>query len=221
MATKSYSQEELLKYWKKPWDKDNQPSDYVEGAERSRLLVKFVRRYADDDFSVMEIGSNVGRNLEYLRRAGYEKQYGIEPSKKAVRVMKEEFPDLVKKVKIHTISVEEVIKDFDDKEFDVVFTMATFEHIHSDSEWVFEEVGRVAGKLIITIEDEVLNSWRHFPRNYKKIFESLRWRQVEEKNCLGVPGLNANFTVRVFKKMRGRPKKKTSLKSLTIKGDGP
>jgi 2-polyprenyl-3-methyl-5-hydroxy-6-metoxy-1,4-benzoquinol methylase len=51
---------------------------------------------------------------------------------------------------------------------DIVFSMAVLEHIHEDSSVVFEEMRRIARKLVVTIEDEHERGWRHFPRDYSK-----------------------------------------------------
>lgn len=75
--------------------------------------------------------------------------------------------------------------------------MAVLEHIHFDSDWIFAELVRIA-PLIITIEDEVDISTRHFPRNYQKVFEPLGMRQVDfDPN---VPGLHDYFKYRAFRR---------------------
>ena len=96
--------------------------------------------------------------------------------------------------------IEDLIGTFSDNEFDIIFTMAVLEHIHTDSEWIFSEMARIVNEIIITIEDEHEVSWRHFPRKYKEIFESLGMKQVEQINCSAEVGLNNNFVARVFRK---------------------
>ena len=78
--------------------------------------------------------------------------------------------------------------------------MAVPEYIHKDSEWVFAEMARITKNLLVTIEDERGSSWRHFPRNYRKVFERLGMKQTEDLNCHGVDGLSAAFYARVFEK---------------------
>ena len=55
-------------------------------------------------------------------------------------------------------------------------------------------------KYLVIIEDEWQVSNRHFPRNYKDIFENLGMTQLEDINCVHIPGLNKNFFARVFSK---------------------
>lgn len=103
--------------------------------------------------------------------------------------------------KIYNVPIEEIIKELRDGEFDIVFTMAVLEHIHTDSEWIFSEMVRITKDFLITIEDERGISWRHFPRNYKNVFESLRMKQIEEINCSEVDELGSDFFARIFKKV--------------------
>jgi hypothetical protein len=100
---------------------------------------------------------------------------------------------------IYNKSVEEVIKEFEDRRYEAIFTMAVLEHIHSDSKWVFKEIVRVSKKYLITIEDERRVSWRHFPRHYRKIFEKVGMKQIEEIQCNKEDhGLRNSFYARVF-----------------------
>jgi len=192
---------ELRTYWKHPWNSSNLPEGYLEGKERSLFLVELLKRYADSQSVILEVGCNVGRNLNYLFLAGFKKLVGVEISKDAIRLLKQSFPELAKYAKIYNMPVEEIITEFEDGAFDIVFTMAVLEHIHPDSEFIFSEMARITKRFLVSIEDEQGVSWRHFPRNYKRVFESLGLEQVEEFNCSGVHGLGGDFFLRVFKKV--------------------
>jgi SAM-dependent methyltransferase len=194
------SREYLLEYWKQPSDEGNRPKDYLEGGQRSGFLVDILKKYAGPEQSVLEIGCNVGRNLNCLFQSGFLDLSGIEINESAVLLLKQQYPEMAARTKIHNAPVEDVIKKIKDNEVDAVFSMAVLEHIHSQSEWVFQEIVRITKDVLITIEDEEGVSWRHFPRNYKKIFEGLGMRQVEVRDCAGVSGLGATFAARVFKK---------------------
>lgn len=187
------SRDELQNYWKHP-DAMNEATGYFQGRERSEFLVSLVRRYLKPDASVIELGCNVGRNLHYLWQAGYRNLSGIEINDDAIKKMKEGYPDM--KPTVYQGTIEDRIKEL--KEYDLVFTMAVLEHIHRDSESVFSEIARLAKKYLITIEDEKNVSERHFPRNYKNIFEGLGLRQIYEKHLSQKEGLNAKFYARIF-----------------------
>lgn len=196
------NQEELFEYWSSPYDGKNMPVEYLKGRERSIFLLNLVRKYIEEKGKILEIGCNVGRNLNELFCAGFKDLSGIEISKNAIEAMKMAYPDMAEVIGIYNAPVENIIQDFEDNFFDLVFTMAVLEHIHTDSEFIFPHIARITKKILITIEDEKGLSWRHFPRNYKKIFEGLGLKQFEEISFgnAKIPGLTKHFVCRIFKK---------------------
>lgn len=199
MKIKRKNRNELWEFWKHPTP-GNLPTDYSQVEERSQLLVNLIKRYVEPNAKILEIGCNVGRNLNYLFNAGYTKLEGVEINVDAINLMKQVYPQMAKHIKIYNNPIEKIIKDFGGNTFDVVFTMAVLEHIHSESNFIFFEIGRITKKYLITIEDEKEISWLHFPRNYKQIFKSLGMKQVYQFNCEGIKELSSNFWVRVFQK---------------------
>jgi SAM-dependent methyltransferase len=192
----------LHQYWRQPWDGKNLPESYLNPATapRSQFLVTLVKKHVAPNARILEIGCGVGRNLNYLFGEGFSELEGVEISEKAVEMLGKSYPVMAEHVKIHNAALEDVITQFEAGEFDLIYTMAALAFIHKDSEWTFKEIVRIARNLLITIEDERGISWRHFPRNYKSIFESLGMKQTEETNCSGVNGLGASYIARIFKK---------------------
>jgi len=195
--------DEIHEYWKNPNDDMNNPEGYADQKEsvKSAFLYKIIQQQNISKKSkIIELGCNVGRNLNYLSQRGYTNIYGIEISKNALEKMKEIYPEMGSSIEVFHSAIEDKIKKFEQDEFDVVFTMAVLEHIHTDSEWVFEEIVRITKRYLITIEDEKCISWRHFPRNYRKIFEKLGLEEILEMKCDEVPNLPKSFKARVFEK---------------------
>lgn len=57
--------DDILNYWKQPWDGRNRPSNYLnkpEAHKRSQKLVATFKKYAGLDSRILEPGCNVGRN---------------------------------------------------------------------------------------------------------------------------------------------------------------
>lgn len=192
-------------YWRAPPGDGNLPDDYLRvSPRRSELLVRLIRdTVSTPEPSVLELGCNVGRNLECLRREAVAGSLaGIEISDAAVRAMREHYPELAQTARILNCAAEQALPTLDDGAYDVVFTMAVLEHIHPSSEWIFGELARVSARWLITIEDERSLSLRHFARNYRTVFEPLGLSQVQEIDSLktwvadGAPQLVA----RVFEK---------------------
>ena len=186
-------------FWRSP-DAVNEPAGYAAAPiERSEFLVGLLDRYCQPDDRVLEIGPNVGRNLEHLRRAGYRRLEGIEISGDAVASMRTTYPELAATVSIHNAAVEDVIGTLPDATYGAVFAMAVLEHIHPDSDWIFAEMMRICSGVVVTIEDEVGRSRHHVPRDYRAVFEGLGMQQIEDIDASGIGGLVPGFRARVFR----------------------
>jgi SAM-dependent methyltransferase len=196
------SRDELHQYWKQPNDGSNQPQTYLASgaARRSEYLVRMVREQVPPAARILEVGCNAGRNLHYLYTNGFTNLTAIEISEYAVRLLRASFPDSAGRATILNRPLEEAVRTLRDGQFDLVFSMAVLEHIHTESEWTFAELARVTGKHLLTIEDEGCESWRHFPRRYDRVFEPLGLRQVRTDTGEEVIGLGGSFVARLFVK---------------------
>ena len=187
------SRDELHEYWKNPEPK-NQPDKYIDHPYRTEYLVGLFEKFVGMSDSILEIGSNVGRNLNGLWRTGYRDLSGIEINENAVVLMEETYSDMPARVAIGRAEDAIVLCT----SVDVIFSMCVLMHIHPDSEFIFKEMARVANKYIITIEDEVKETWRHCPRNYKEVFEPFGFEQVFEES---VPWGENGCVARVMKRV--------------------
>ena len=191
------TKEVLQEYWKNP-DAENSPLGYLDNEItilRSKFLYEIVSKHFDIRANILEIGSNVGRNLNYLYQKGYTNLKGIEINSQAVELMSKKYSECYKNIKIFSVPIEESIQYATTNQFDLTFTMAVLEHLPEESKWVFKEMERIS-RNVLTIEDEKTSSWRHFPRNYKKIFNQLR--QVESKRLGRAEGFYRGFKMRLF-----------------------
>jgi hypothetical protein len=75
----------------------------------------------------------------------------MEISEHAVRRMRIEYPSLAD-VPIDIGPAELSIKSYATKSIDVVITMATLEHVHPQSRYLFDEIARVVRKYVLAIE---------------------------------------------------------------------
>lgn len=171
------------------------PEYYAEiGAnEISETLAAVFEHYVDEDAAVLELGCSSGRHLAYLRERGYENLTGIDINDESFEVMAEYFPELAETGTYHTGAIEEILPEFADDAFDVVYSVETLQHVHPDDEWVFDEIARVSADLLITAENEGNGPTRgraddpvnyvngEFPlyyRNWKDVFSPLGVAQL-------------------------------------------
>lgn len=191
------SLEEIHDYW----INQSISSNYLKHVQRSEFLFGYIKKYIDQSGKILEIGCNLGRNLNYLYENNFQNLTGIEISKEAINELKKTYPLLIENTEIIHSSVENIVKELPIENYDLVFTMAVLEHIHPDSEWIFAEIARITGSHLITIEAEKSEHWRIFPRNYKEVFEKLGLKQIEENRCDKKIRLGA-YTIRVFEKSK-------------------
>lgn len=192
------------------WRRTN-PAHYLKAdTERCRILLELIEVCGLVDPSILEVGCNAGRNLEYLRRVGYEKLTGIEICKPAIDLMRKRYPALCETAIVYGSPVERWIGDRATGEFNIVFSMAVLQHIHPASEWVFEHIARITKHNLITIENEahateksgkgkIAGLWT--ARNYRTIFEAHGLRQMAQRSMGAVCDNNAGmapYTARIF-----------------------
>ena len=167
---------EVHAFWRQPAPEGNDPSVFAERSARSDALVTLIRRETDSSARLLEVGCNVGRNLAYLRRAGFKNLEGIEINPHAVELLRERHPEL-SDVVVHVGAAEDLLARYPDDEFDLVFTMAVIEHIHPDSSVVFDNMARIA-RRILAIEPFGYSSPRHYPHDVRKLFTDRGFRLV-------------------------------------------
>ncbi|WP_181685853.1 class I SAM-dependent methyltransferase [Halorhabdus salina] len=120
----------------------------------SNSLVTLLDHYSDRDASVLEIGCSSGRHLAHLRKNGFDGLTGIDINDDAFEVMADSFPALTDAGTFYAGAIEDVVPEFPDDAFDVVYAVETLQHVHPDDEWVFGELVRIAGDLLVTVENE-------------------------------------------------------------------
>lgn len=186
------TREGCWQFWKNPKGSGNNPEDYAKHIERSAFIHDlFVKNCVGETLSVLELGCNMGRNLNYLFEKGYKNLSGIEISKNAIEYGCKEYPLLA--AEIYNNSIENIIRNFAEDEFDVVFTCAVLMHLHVNSDWVFSEIIRIAREFIVIVEDQTT-------RDYKAIFEAEKFKQIEELHCKNYIPMGEVYVARVFKR---------------------
>ena len=123
--------------------------------EASEQIRELLEHYLDTEARVLEIGCSSGRHLAHLHDGGFRNLHGIEINEDAIDVLREEYPDLASDATFHIGDAGEILEGFEDGAFDAVYTVETLQHIHpDDADAVFDEVARVTGDLLLTIENE-------------------------------------------------------------------
>ena len=187
---------ECKQYWKNvnndERNRGNRPLDYFnKDIDSCLFLVGVFSGLVDKGDHVLELGCNVGTNLNVLFDSGYTCLSGVEINSLAVDMMRERYLNL-RDVVVYDGSIESVLGSLGDGCVDVVFSMAVLMHVHPGNGFVFRDMVRVARKYVVTFEDEFSCCSYVFPRDYRSVFCGLGCEMV-----LAVR-YNDRFVVRVF-----------------------
>jgi len=122
--------------------------------ETSRLIGDILDGYLSRDAAVLELGCGSGRHLKHLADRGFENLSGVDINAEAFDTMREVYPTLAADGTFHCSPIEGIVEEFDDGQFDAVYSVETLQHLHPDVEWVFEEVARITDDVLVTAEIE-------------------------------------------------------------------
>lgn len=154
----------------------------------SETLAATCDYYLSEDAAILEIGCSSGRHLTRLRENGFTNLTGIDINDESFAVMADQYPELAATGTFQTGLIEELVPEYPDDAFDLVYSVETLQHIQPQNTWVFEELARITGGLLITAENEGNGPQRgradatvsyvndEFPlyfRNWKRIFSDL------------------------------------------------
>ncbi len=122
--------------------------------ESSEAVRAVLERFVGRDAAVLELGCSSGRHLSHLADHGFENLAGIEVNPDAMEVMEDTYPELAARGTFYLDAIEDVVGDFEDDQFDAVFSVETLQHLHPDVEWVFAELARITDDVLVTVENE-------------------------------------------------------------------
>lgn len=166
--------------WNSTYYTDDRPyEDALKPAGIVQFLHEFWSPQVKPNDSILELGSGPGANLYYLHKLGYNNLLGIEISQNAIDSMRKAFPEFAMRCRIFVGSFEDLLPKLDTGSVDIIFIMATAQHIHPTSNFLFNEIVRVARKYICTIEMEIGNCSYLFSRNYRRVFQRLGCTQLK------------------------------------------
>lgn len=174
-----------------------QPEFYLKQDWGQRIALNVMTRYAQKDWTFLEVGCNTGKVMAALIEAGYKNISGIEINKHAIEIGQKAF-SVLKTVSITCAPLEDVIRDI--PEVDMIYACGVLMHLPHELDWVFPVIASKARKLILTTENETETDFFKWGRNYREVYEPLGWKQVEEQSGALYPPLPASSIVRVFVK---------------------
>ena len=145
----------------KPWvegrtGKRQQPDNFIAlDAHSSRALCDAVERYAASNSApVLDLGCNVGRHLDVLRRRGFTDLTGVDAMAAALERMSTEFPETAKVAKLRHDLFQRFLRLQPDRSFDVLYSHgATIELVHPSFD-IVKHMCRVTRNHVVLILNE-------------------------------------------------------------------
>jgi hypothetical protein len=202
MEGKFYKNLDNANQIKEKWIHHPRITEFEKGENKSKFLFEQIQKHTKLEFSspILEMGCAVGRNLIYLWKNNFKNISGLEINETAVKYIQKNYSEFYDNSEIILGSIEEEIKKYKDKQFELVFTMATLQYVPPSNNFIFHEIARISSKYIITIERENFSSVKHeYPRDYKKIFTELEFTQTAEIKC-NIPTISNKdgYKIRIF-----------------------
>jgi SAM-dependent methyltransferase len=152
-------------------------------SDRQKLLYELLSSRVAFDAEVLEIGHQHGDNLSYLCQKGYKKLTGLDIDPSTIETAQKRHTNTFPHIKFRIGPAEELLTEYEANHFDVVFTANTLAAIPPQSEHIFEEMARVSGQYIITMEPEQEgsesgNEFKLTYRRYNSIFRELGFEEM-------------------------------------------
>ncbi|MBV9462961.1 MAG: methyltransferase domain-containing protein [Verrucomicrobiae bacterium] len=170
---------------------------YLELDELSRKLLDQIMQRVGPADSILDLGCNVGRELNALWVQGHRRLTGVEIGLEPVQAMARIFPELAAGARILNCSMTEGVRQFGDGEFRLVYAHGSLVSLTARQQFVFDEIARISSRFVITVENEW--SWMLFPRDFRKVFEDRGFVQVHSEEYT-TPGTTKKAALRVLEK---------------------
>ena len=183
-----------LRYWHTANENSNHAYNHYQTLdEKAKLLLEKVKKYSiNKDIKILDLGCNVGRHLNSLKKSGYNNLYGVDIGKMPVTKSKELFFNL-KDANIDCASFENYLFNAKNNFFEIIYTHGATIELTKPTFPLISHISRVLkinGFLIILINEN--------GHNYPRF-----WRYEFEKNNLileYIEKLNENHTLFVLNK---------------------
>ncbi|MFB6153250.1 MAG: class I SAM-dependent methyltransferase [Halodesulfurarchaeum sp.] len=127
---------------------------YYGADEVSEAIASQLDDHGPADPAILEVGCSAGRHLAHLYDRGYRDLWGIDVNPESFSVLQETYPNLAEDGTFLVGAMEDILPGMPDAAFDLVYSVETLQHIPHENAGVFEEVARISGDLVVTVEVE-------------------------------------------------------------------
>ena len=178
-----YTPQECVSYWTVADGQEasvmNRPEEYaLSPVGIMAYLEKMFSPWVDKDDSICELGCNAGGKLNWLLQNEYRNLAGIELNPACKPVMEKLFPELARSMDLHIGAFSKLLPALPQAKYAFVYTLSSIELIHPQQDFVFQDIARICGKYLMTVEIEWAGGQYFFPRNYRRVFAKHGLQQI-------------------------------------------
>lgn len=149
--------------------KHRNPEHFTKVDEKGEVLMQEVlERVADRNASILDLGCNCGRFLDFLVKRGYTNLCGVDISQEALDYMKIAFPETKDKVKLSRATFQEFLQNTESLAYEAVFSHGATVELVPATFPLAKHLCRVTRKYIILVISENGHS---YPRFWEVEFE--------------------------------------------------
>lgn len=136
---------------------------------------------------LLEVGSNTGTNLDYLRRkGGFSAFTAVEINGRAIDNFRKIYPETFAMTQAIVGDALPTLRGLPSASYDVVFSRGCLINIPYEDDAIFAEMHRLSRNIVIIMEAEALKKGSVlFPRDYDKIFKDLGYQLILKKLLIG------------------------------------
>ncbi|MRR56888.1 MAG: class I SAM-dependent methyltransferase [Deltaproteobacteria bacterium] len=161
------------------------------------LLDEIVSVASSKNDSILDMGCNVGRHLNYLHGKGFHNLRGVDFSDRAVKDMQERYPEMYRDSTITVASFQDFLKA-GSEQVDIVYTRgATFELVPAAFPLI-ESVCRISKKYVILVISEFGHA---YPRCWEYEFARAGFELVHLKRPAAPETPEHQVSLMTFKRL--------------------
>lgn len=186
--------DDVSDYWKNQKiggdDIANSPDAYSSAAINNRglnITNSLKELNISKDATILEMGCNVGRNLNFLYEHDFKNLTGVEICKDAIELGKKKYEELFQSSTFNIFNerCRDFVNNNNNNKYDVVYTMAVLVHINNPEREIFYEYLKTNVKYAIFVEPK--NITRPHRRVGKQLFNVSDYElQMEKRGFLTI-----------------------------------
>jgi SAM-dependent methyltransferase len=160
----------MSRYWYNVSEKNNHKHNYKKYSkldDRAKILLKEVIKISDKEYKILDLGCNIGRHLNYLKKKNFKNLNGVDIGQQSINKSILLFPNL-KNINLKCASFENYLINAKNGEFDIIYSHGATIELVKPTFPLISEISRVTKKYIILL---IAENEHKYPRFWRLEFK--------------------------------------------------